>query len=166
MGKSTAFKRLTAKASKIKIPKIKTLAALGIGTAVVANNIRNPDGDRRDECGLTDIDCIFSKIKTFLMWAAIALVVAFSLWRVFGDALGSFISEEGKNMLQGKSPTKPDRVILALPTVGPPPRAGGGKNNNLDKYMYCLILLLGIGIHHLYENYENKINQYLELIVK
>lgn len=172
MGKLKAFKRMKMPKIKMpKIPKIKTLALAGIGTAVVTNNIRNPDGGWLGECGLTDIDCIFSKIKTFLMWAAIGVVVAFFLWRVFGDAANSTF-EAGKQMMLKGSTRPPAKMEMKVfsPSgeeyASVTPIGGGGKNNNLDKYMYCLILLLGIGINHLYENYENKINQYLELIVK
>ena len=175
-----------------KIPKKKALVAGGVvslaGYEYGKHTSSNPDAD--GECGYTDIVCILGKIKDdikvgfeeILMWTAIGLVVAVFVYALVSGAAKSTI-EAGKETFRNysnriRSNGGPQGMggdtVIAVPstdygvdsTINPTGVGGGGKKNNLDKYMYCLILLLGIGIHHLYENYKSKEDEYSDLLKK
>ena len=135
----------------------------------------DPFGGNYADCMGKKIKKIFTDmgdtIKKYAIYGIIAIIILGVLLKVLGSIISSTFDKKMNTAFDETHPYAENMNNVAIPSSnyserpGPVSMSGGGKNN-LDKYMYCLILLLGIGIHHLYVNYEKKINQYLELIDK
>ena len=106
------------------------------------------------------LESFWHKFKIILIIIGVILLILTVIWiKSFFPSKNSGNQQPQKFVAPGNSSENGDGDVLSV-------TQGGGGKKNLDKYMYCLILLLGIGIHYLYENYEQKITQYTELIDK
>lgn len=190
-----AAERAAKKVEKESVDKVakkgigKGKIALGTGSAFGLYEMITHTGD--DECPLDSNypSCIVkmakNDIKGFIFYILKKLAEVLLLGIIIYIVITTVISLVGGVVMGGKSAynygkkrlsefrSPPQSAKVALPSSnfegegeGKLVTMAGGGKNNLDKYMYCLILLLGIGIHHLYENYKNKINQYSGLIDK
>ena len=104
------------------------------------------------------------KIIFYLVIVLVVVVVGYNLLSL----LVSLFKSSKKSDPQGEFHNSINSTYaVAVPDSEKPTVKGsqtGGGKNNLDKYMYCLILLLGIGIHHLYDSYNTKKDKYLDLL--
>jgi len=138
-------------------------AIVGFFTGI--NSYFSTDDPSTGDCHSINLICqvesFWHKFKIVIIIVAVILLILFGLWlkSALFDKKEVVKQQPQTFVAPGNSSENGDGNVLSV-------TQGGGGKNDLDKYMYCLILLLGIGIHYLYENYEQKITQYTELIDK
>jgi len=162
-GEEKGGSKLFNKVSNAIGPKTKIL--VGVGTAGTLNYYFGGGDDSFAGGIIKDIKnaALVVKIIFFLVIGSLIAIVGYNLLSLLVSLFKS---------LKKSSKKSDPQEVFNNPTYAVPDsefgtveesQTGGGKNN-LDKYMYCLILLLGLGIHHLYDSYNTKKDKYLDLL--